>query len=215
MVDPNDPDADRSNDDTIGVGSIAAGGRYDELVGMFAQSARGGIPCVGISFGVDRIFSIKKARMDQQAVRLNEVDVFIMAFGSGLLKERMGIARSLWDAGIRVKFETSIEFIYLFSWRWSLLTILQAEFSYKVKPKLPAQFKAAEQNGVPFAIILGEDELARGEVKLKELGLPEGHLEKEGVTVLLADLISEVRKRIDSRVLDSLKAATESLTLGT
>ena len=101
-IDPNDPDADRSNDDTIGVGSIAAGGRYDELVGMFSQSAKGAIPCVGISFGVDRIFSIKKARMDEQSVRLNEVDVFVMAFGSGLLKERMQIARTLWDAGIKV-----------------------------------------------------------------------------------------------------------------
>lgn len=76
------------------------------------------------------------------------------------------------------------------------LTVVQAEFLYKVKPKLPAQFKAAEQNGVPFAVILGEDELARGEVKLKELGLPEGHPEKEGVTVSLESLASEVRKRI-------------------
>jgi len=32
----------------------------------------------------------------------------------------------------------------------------KAEFLYKVKPKLPNQFKAAEQNGVPFALILGE-----------------------------------------------------------
>ena len=101
-VNPNDPDADRSDDDTIGVGSIAAGGRYDELVGMFAQSAKGGIPCVGISFGVDRIFSIINAKLDQKDVRLNEVDVYVMAFGSGLLKERMEISRKLWDAGIKV-----------------------------------------------------------------------------------------------------------------
>jgi histidyl-tRNA synthetase len=32
----------------------------------------------------------------------------------------------------------------------------QAEFLYKVKPKLQNQFKAAETNGVPFALILGE-----------------------------------------------------------
>ncbi|KAI5786396.1 hypothetical protein DFH27DRAFT_575364 [Peziza echinospora] len=173
-VDPNDPEADRSNDDTIGVGSIAAGGRYDELVGMFAQTAKGGIPCVGISFGLDRIFSIKKAKIAEETVRLNEVDVYVMAFGSGLLKERMEVARILWDAGIK------------------------AEFSYKVKPKLPAQFKAAEQNGVPFAVIVGEDEMARGEVKLKQLGLPENHPEKEGVTVKLESLATEVNKRISS-----------------
>lgn len=104
-IDPNDPDADRSNDDSIGIGSIAAGGRYDELVGMFANSAKGRVPCVGVSFGVDRIFSIARARMLEE-VRGNEVDVFVMAFGgkgfTGLVKERMEVCRMLWDAGVKV-----------------------------------------------------------------------------------------------------------------
>lgn len=173
---PEDPDADRSNDDSIGVGSIAAGGRYDELVGMFASSAKGRLPCVGISFGVDRIFSITKARMLEH-VRGNEVDVFVMAFGgkgfTGLVKERMQVCRTLWDAGIK------------------------AEFSFKVKPKLPQQFASAERNGVPYAVVLGEDELANGLVKIKEMGLPDGHPEKNGVDVKLTDLVKEVRKRID------------------
>jgi histidyl-tRNA synthetase len=69
------------------------------------------IPCVGISFGVDRIFSITKARMaadkDAERVRSNEVDVYVMALGfskgfTGLLKERMEVCRVLWDAGIKV-----------------------------------------------------------------------------------------------------------------
>lgn len=109
-IDPTDPDADRSNDDTIGIGSIAAGGRYDELVGMFANSAKGRLPCVGISFGVDRIFSVMRARMLEE-VRGNEVDVYVMAFGgkgfTGLVKERMGICRVLWDAGVKVCFPPS------------------------------------------------------------------------------------------------------------
>jgi histidyl-tRNA synthetase len=111
-----DPDADRSNDDSIGVGSIAAGGRYDELVGMFANSSKGRIPCVGISFGVDRIFSITKARMMEE-VRGNEVDVYVMAFGgkgfNGLVKERMSVCKTLWDANIKVSFS----FIHYFSLR--------------------------------------------------------------------------------------------------
>lgn len=102
-------DDDRSDDPSVGVGSVAAGGRYDELVGMFSGKAQ--IPCVGISFGVDRIFSITKARMAADkgaaAVRSNEVDVFVMAFGgkgfTGLLKERMAVCRVLWDAGIKVR----------------------------------------------------------------------------------------------------------------
>jgi histidyl-tRNA synthetase len=51
----NGADDDRSNDPTVGVGSVAAGGRYDELVGMFSGKQQ--IPCVGISFGVDRKFN--------------------------------------------------------------------------------------------------------------------------------------------------------------
>jgi histidyl-tRNA synthetase len=84
----------------------------------------------------------------------------------------MDVARTLWDAGIK------------------------AEFSWKVKPKLPQQFKAAEQNGVPFAVILGEEELAAGKCKIKEMGLAEGHPEKDGVLVELDNLVAEVKQRV-------------------
>lgn len=176
-----DGDEDRSNDPTVGVGSVAAGGRYDNLVSMFSGKQQ--LPCVGISFGVDRIFAITKQRLatDTSAapIRTNEVDVYVMAFGGkgfdGLLQQRMEVAKRLWDAGIK------------------------AEFSWKVKPKLPAQFKAAEANGVPFAIILGDDELAEGKCKIKEMGLPEGHPEKDGVLIDMATLESEVRERIGKK----------------
>jgi histidyl-tRNA synthetase len=45
-------------------------------------------------------------------VRKTEVDVYVMSFGSGLLEERMAIAKELWDAGVK------------------------AEFMWKVKPKV-------------------------------------------------------------------------------
>lgn len=113
-----DFDEDRSSDPSVGVGSIAAGGRYDNLVGMF--SGKNQIPCVGISFGVDRIFSVTKARMaaDSRAavVRNNEVDIYVMAFGgkgfTGLLKERMAVCTQLWEAGIKVGNEFRIVFPY-------------------------------------------------------------------------------------------------------
>lgn len=64
------------------------------------------VPCVGISFGIDRIFSIIQASQKKEE-RKNEVDVFVMAFGggkdfSGLLKERSQVCSRLWDAGIKV-----------------------------------------------------------------------------------------------------------------
>ncbi|KAI1499176.1 histidyl-tRNA synthetase, class IIa [Biscogniauxia marginata] len=175
-----DPDEDRSSDPSVGVGSVAAGGRYDNLVGMFSGNSQ--IPCVGISFGVDRIFSIINARMkadkSSEKVRKNEVDVYVMAFGgkgfTGLLKERMSVCASLWDAGIK------------------------AEFLYKVKPKLPKQFNAAEDNGVPFAVVLGEDELAQGKVRIKEMGLRD-HPDKDGVLVNLSEVAEEVKQRLQRR----------------
>jgi histidyl-tRNA synthetase len=173
-----DPDEDRSNDPTIGVGSVAAGGRYDELVGMFSGKP---IPCVGISFGVDRIFSITKARLgDAQALRPTEVDVFVMAFGggkdfTGMLPERMAIAKQLWDAGVK------------------------AEYLWKTKPKLQNQFKAAENGKVPWAIILGDDELKAGKIKIKEMGLPDGHPEKDGVVVEKARLVDEIQTRLSGK----------------
>ena len=187
-------DEDRSSDPSVGVGSVAAGGRYDELVGMF--SGKGQIPCVGISFGVDRIFSITKSRMAAEAstsIRNNETDVHVMAFGGkefkGLVAERMEICKRLWDGGVK------------------------AEFSWKVKPRLPNQFKEAERNGVPFAVILGEDELARGECKIKELGLPEGHPEKDGVVVSLEGVVEEVKGRI-ARRREGLEGSVNGLSLG-
>lgn len=88
----------------------------------------------------------------------------------------------------------------------------QAEFSYKVKPKLPQQFKAAEQGGVPFAVILGEDELKAGKVRIKEMGLPEGHAEKEGVEVELPKLAEELQQRLANK--PSASGATLAEQLG-
>ncbi|KAJ5082741.1 hypothetical protein N7532_011784 [Penicillium argentinense] len=176
-------DDDRSNDPTLGVGSVAAGGRYDNLVGMFLPKAQ--IPCVGVSFGVDRIFSITKARLERdqaaQGLRRSEVDVYVMAIGgkgfNGMLKERMEMCQKLWDAGIK------------------------AEFNYKLKPKLQQQFKAAEEGGIPFGLILGESELAEGKVRIKELGLklPDGHPEKDGVDIELVSLIPELKARLEKK----------------
>ncbi|KAK6330245.1 Cytoplasmic and mitochondrial histidine tRNA synthetase [Orbilia blumenaviensis] len=178
-VNKDDPEADRSDDDTVGVGSIAAGGRYDELVGMFSGKTK--IPCVGISFGVDRIYSIIRKRLESSTavLRSSDVDIYVMAMpeGSGenkngFLKERMAIAKQLWDGGIK------------------------AEFLYKSCPKMQAQFKAAEVSGVPFAVIIFNEQLGLDTVRIKELGLPDGHPEKEGVPVAVKDLVEEIKKRL-------------------
>jgi histidyl-tRNA synthetase len=95
----------------IGVGSIAAGGRYDELVGMFYESAggkkgTGKVPCVGVSIGVERVYSImlqKRKEQELKEARGKETEVYVVAMGGdGLLKERMALCKELWEAGIKV-----------------------------------------------------------------------------------------------------------------
>lgn len=63
-----------SPEEKFSVGSVAAGGRYDKLVGMFQQSSGkkkpSDVPCVGISFGIERLFSIMEAKADAEVCSL-------------------------------------------------------------------------------------------------------------------------------------------------
>ncbi|KIY03535.1 uncharacterized protein Z520_00226 [Fonsecaea multimorphosa CBS 102226] len=169
-------DEDRSEDPSVGVGSVAAGGRYDHLVERFRPDAN--IPCVGVSFGIDRIIAITKARIAKgekfSYITRNRTDAYVMAFGGsgfgGMFEERIDILVALRDAGIR------------------------AETFWKQKAKLQKQFKEADRAGAPIAVILGEDEQARGEVKVKQMGLPEGDPEKDGVLVKVDDFVAKVRE---------------------
>lgn len=77
---------------------------------------------------------------------------------------------------------------------------------------MPNQFKAAEVNGVPFSVILGEDEIAQGKVKIKENGLRDGHPEKDGVMVNLDALVSEVKQRLKRKAdIDNMTRKADGL----
>ena len=89
--------------EAVGVGSVAGGGRYDELVGMFDQKGR--VPCVGFSIGIERIFSILEARakMDKNKIRTIETQVMVASGQKNMLEERMRVCAMLWDAGVKVR----------------------------------------------------------------------------------------------------------------
>lgn len=98
---------DGIDESTIGVGSIAAGGRYDNLVGMFAEATgrkAEQVPCVGVSVGVERVYSIMemRRRKGEEKVRGKETEVFVLGLGGVELEKRMEFATMLWDAGIKV-----------------------------------------------------------------------------------------------------------------
>ena len=166
---------EEDEDASVGLGSIAAGGRYDELVGMFAST--GGskkslqIPCVGLSIGVERVFSTILRRTRLEEVKSNHCQVYVMAVGDGLLEERMRICAELWSAGI------------------------QAEFMYKAKPKLQPQFNICDKEMIPLAVIIGRDEIDAGKVKIKDMRSKNVE-EHGGVEVTRNDMISEIHRRL-------------------
>ena len=128
------------------IGSVAGGGRYDNLVGMFDSKGKQ-VPCVGVSIGVERIFAILEAKnvASKLKVRTSEVQVYIASAHKGLHEKRLEILAQLWDGGIK------------------------AEHSYKLNPKLLVQLQYCEENQIPFALVLGEGELERGVAKLRDV----------------------------------------------
>ncbi|KAJ2847284.1 Cytoplasmic and mitochondrial histidine tRNA synthetase [Coemansia brasiliensis] len=165
--------AKEGDESQVRVGSIAAGGRYDTLVGMFSESQgkkATQVPCVGISFGVERIFSIVMSRMQAEQIKSNQTQVYVIAVGGGLLQERMQIATELWDNGIA------------------------AEFMYKAKAKLPNQFKACEDEQIPWAVIVGQSEIDEGVVLIKSM-LAKDKSQGNGIPVKRADMVAELKQR--------------------
>lgn len=102
-------DEEEIDESQVGVGSIAAGGRYDNLVGMFttAAAAEGkkagaGLPCIGVSIGLDRIFALVWPQWSAKGMRSKETMVYVMAAGDGLLEERVQLVQELREADIKV-----------------------------------------------------------------------------------------------------------------
>ncbi|GIL94796.1 hypothetical protein Vretimale_943 [Volvox reticuliferus] len=154
------------------VGSIAAGGRYDKLVGMFSGKD---VPAVGVSIGIERVFAIMEQQVRERAaasgrpVRAIETEVLVASIGSGLQVRRMELCAALWSAGVR------------------------AEFGYKPNPKMADNLGFCHENGVPYMVLFGEDELAKGVVKIKDM---DAHQEE---TVPLEQLISELLQKLEKR----------------
>ncbi len=164
------------------VGSIAAGGRYDGLVGMFALSTEQ-TPCVGVSIGVERVFAIMEERSRARAAQslsLRTRTIFIASIGPGLLKARMAVAKLLWKANI------------------------SAEFSSASNPKFTPQLQEVLDRGIPFMVIIGENEHEKGVVKIKDIN---AKVEEEvSMSQLVERLLSKGCPRVaDDRGMDEFQ----------
>ncbi|XP_009976892.1 PREDICTED: histidine--tRNA ligase, cytoplasmic isoform X3 [Tauraco erythrolophus] len=153
-------------EEAASVGSVAGGGRYDGLVGMFDPKGRK-VPCVGVSIGIERIFSILEQRVEasEEKIRTTETQVLVASAQKKLLEERLKLISELWDAGIK------------------------AEVLYKKNPKLLNQLQYCEDTGIPLVAIVGEQELKDGVVKLRVVAT------REEVNVRRESLVEEIRMR--------------------
>lgn len=90
----------QGKDATYGIGSIAGGGRYDNLIGMFSRNP---IPSVGGCIGIERIFNILEERAKEEKRTLNTVDVVVGVIGNVSQEVVLETANWLWDGNIKTE----------------------------------------------------------------------------------------------------------------
>ena len=122
-------------------GSGGAGGRYDDLIGMFSNRS---IPACGFSLGLERILLIMEERGLFPQKLAGQPQVLITNFDRETLAANVELAHALRQAGLRVDLYPDID-------------------------NLGRQFRYAEDRNIPFALLLGGDELAAGTVTVKNL----------------------------------------------
>ena len=122
-------------------GTICAGGRYDGLIEQLGGKAN---HAIGFAMGMERILALVE-QLEHVAIEPT-VDVYMIRVGEAAEKAGLMLAEKIRDQIDGLK-----------------LQVHCGGGSFK------SQFKKADKSGAAFAIILGDDEVQRGEVALKSL----------------------------------------------
>ena len=129
--------------EAVTMGSIGAGGRYDNLTELFGLSGMNGL---GISFGLDRICLVLEA-LDLFPKDLNQpLDVIVLNFGDAFIQYLLPHISKLRKAGLRV-------------------------MVYPTDHKLKKQLQYANQLNTQHVILFGEEEQAKGVIAVKNMKL--------------------------------------------
>ena len=123
------------------IGSVCSGGRYDNLAGYYIDKA---LPGVGISIGLTRLFYV----LDEQGLLNPDLpaapaDVLVLPM-TGDAGPAISLAQTLRESGLRVQL-------------------------YGEQKKFKQKLAYANKLGVPYVVLLGEDELAAGKCALKDM----------------------------------------------
>lgn len=139
--------------------SIGSGGRYDAMIGSFVGGSQE-YPAVGCSFGLDVIVNALRAK--RKELRKSAVQVYVVPIGVDV-KKIFSIVEELRDAGVA----TDVGFD---------------------KKGVSKNLDYADKYSIPYVLLIGEDELKKKKVKLKDM--------KSGKEKLLAisSVIRELKK---------------------
>lgn len=123
------------------IGSIAGGGRYDNLTGVFGL---GGISGVGVSFGADRIYDVLEVLNIFPEKSATTTKVLFVTFESKGIDFALPIVRRLRQAGIACEL-------------------------YSEEAKIKKQMQYANDKKIPYVAIIGDEEIKANCVMLKDM----------------------------------------------
>jgi histidyl-tRNA synthetase len=134
---------------TVSIGSIGGGGRYDDLTGLFGVP---GIPGVGISFGIDRIYDVlEELKLFPENLQVSTKALFFN-MGEREAEYAFTVMQQLRSAGIA------------------------CELYHQQESKIAKQFSYAEKKNIPFAVIIGSKEIEHSNCQVKNLSTGEQQL---------------------------------------
>jgi histidyl-tRNA synthetase len=125
----------------VQMGSIGGGGRYDDLTGMFGLKDLTG---VGVSFGADRIFDVLEELNLFPTEGSARTKLLIVNFDSNLESYTLPMLYQIRQAGIAVEL-------------------------YPSSVKLKKQMSYADSKGIPYVLLVGEEEVESGQLSLKDM----------------------------------------------
>lgn len=123
------------------IGSICGGGRYDDLTGIFGLE---GVSGVGISFGADRIYDLMLELNLFPETASTSTRVLFINFGHKEALRCMELADQLRDAGINTEI-------------------------YPDLAKVKKQIAYADKKGIPYVVLIGENELTSGTISIRDM----------------------------------------------
>ena len=127
--------------DYLEIGSVGGGGRYDNLAECFTNR---NMPGVGISIGLSRLFSILQEQgLLNDAFLSAPADVLIIPMTDDM-SHAVELATSMREAGLRVQI-------------------------YSESKKFKTKVSYADKLHIPFVVFLGEDEIAKGQITVKDM----------------------------------------------